>query len=106
MDNVANASHSATLPKLATLRGAFTAISTADISNICNSFKDKVGQNSIIQGVFTCKGTVADASNGAASTASPGSASSPSPSTGAAAPMHVATTTGLLGVVAAIFGLL
>lgn len=88
------------LPELADVRGAFNLQSTSNIS--CDTFEE-LRSNRVIKGKYTC---VPDSANpeglDGTSTTSDGSSSSSS----AAHPMIIPGATGVLGVVAAIFGLL
>jgi hypothetical protein len=76
--------HSVELPALDDVKGAFTLISTTDITNSCNAFSPKKptaqGGNGHFQGTFTCRGNDASANNGGNSTSG-----GTSNSTGAAA---------------------
>jgi hypothetical protein len=96
------------LPKISDVRGAFNLQSTKDITAACNHFQPLSGANNVIQGSYTCAGKEnhpggtgtlkpgTNAGNGGASTSS----------SGAANPMLIPGATGLLGVLAAIFGML
>lgn len=91
------------------MRGAFNLQSTKDITDACNHFEPLSGQNNVIKGEYTCKGEE-DHPQGtgtltAGTNSGSGSGSSTS-SSSAANPMLIPGATGVLGVVAAIFGLL
>ena len=91
------------LPKLNDVRGAFNLQSTKDISSACDKFNPLKNQG-IIKGPYYCHGQLAKVGGTGTRTGS-GSGSSAS-SSGAANPMLIPGATGLLGVVAAIFGVL
>lgn len=96
---------SVSLPALSDVRGAFNLQSTKNINSACDHFEPLSGQNNVIKGEYTCSqtsnpqgtGTLPDGTN---------SGSSSTTSSSAALPMLIPGATGLLGVVAAIFGLL
>jgi len=92
------------LPALKQVSGAFNLSSTADISSSCKTFKAIAGPNSVIRGKFVCPTTAptSTSGNGGSGTGS-GSSSTPS---GAANGMLVPSATGILGLVAVMFGLL
>lgn len=99
---------SVTLPALQNVAGAFNLQSTGDISSACNTFKPLSGPNNVIKGAYTCSGgeshpggtgTLPGGTNSGSGSSSSASASS------AAHPMFIPAATGVLGVVAAIFGM-
>lgn len=95
------------LPDLADVRGAFTLKSSQDIDDACSHFQSLSGQSNVIKGTFTCQGESHDEGTGSNSSTSTSSGSSGSQSSSSAAiPMLIPGATGVLGVVAAIFGLL
>lgn len=98
----------ASLPKLSDVRGAFNLQSTENIESACSHFEPLSGQNNVIKGEYTCKGE--EDSPGGTGTlpagTNSGSGSGSSSSSSAAHPILIPGATGLLGVVAAIFGLL
>lgn len=89
------------LPELGDVRGAFTLLSTGDITSACDTFQGQAGSASAIKGTFTCTGQT-DPEDGTSTTGTSASHTSSS----AAHPMIIPGATGVLGVVAAIFGLL
>lgn len=97
---------SVALPAIKDVKGAFRVISDKDISQSCSRFDDKAGSNKAIKGEYECNGNDQGASttkNGDGSSTSGGSSTS---SKGVASGLYVPATTGLMGVLAAIFGLL
>lgn len=90
------------LPKLADVRGAFNLQSTQNIDSICSNFQSKAGSNNVIKGTFTCRSTSTPGGVGSL----PAGTSSGTSQSSAAQPMLIPGATGLLGVVAALFGLL
>lgn len=101
---------SAQLPKIMDIRGAFNISSSQDISSICSHFQPLSGQSNVIKGSYTCNSklgnsTSSSSSSSSGTSSSSGSSSSSSPSSAAYA-VQISGATGLLGVVAAIFGLL
>lgn len=101
----ANCTHSFELPALKLVTGAFSLASTADIQDTCNNYKKIAGPNSIIRGKFTCP---ANSPNSTTSGGSSGTSSGSSSETskGAASNLILPSTTGFLGLVAVMFGLL
>lgn len=93
----------ASLPAITTIKGAFNVQSQQDITSTCSTFQSLSGSNNVIQGLYYCNGSVANPATGGATTTSSGGSAT---SSGAANFMPVPAVTGLLGVVAAIFGLL
>ncbi|QIW97020.1 hypothetical protein AMS68_002538 [Peltaster fructicola] len=96
---------SATLPSIKTVRGTFNVQSQQNIDSTCSTFQSLAGINNVIQGPYTCNGTVANPTTEGGSSGTSSSSSSKS-STAAASAMQLPAITGLLGVVAAVFGLL
>ncbi|KAK3673731.1 cell wall protein Ecm33 [Recurvomyces mirabilis] len=97
------------LPAISDIRGAFNLQSAGDISNACNHFKPLSGSNNVIKGTYTCSG--GESHPGGTGTLSPGtntgsSSSSSSSAKSSANSLYISGTTGLIGVVAAIFGML
>ena len=99
---------SVTLPGLKDVRGAFNLQSAADITDDCSTFKALAGSNNVIKGKFVCAGTVAKPSGQGSTPTSSGSSSSSSSSAsaGAAAGLYIPGATGLMGLVAVMFGLM
>jgi len=102
-------SRSVTLPKLADVRGAFNLQSSGDISSACSTFQPLSGPNNVIKGTYTCAGT--ESHPGGTGTLSPGTntgngGKSSSTASSSANAVYISGATGLMGVVAAIFGLL
>lgn len=89
------------IPALEDVRGAFTLLSNQDIQEVCSNFQGQAGSARAIKGTFTCRGNT-DPKDGSATGSGSGSSSSDS----AASPLLIPGATGVLGVVAAIFGLL
>lgn len=94
------------LPALDDVRGAFNLQSTQDIGRACDHFSSIAGENAAIKGTYTCSGK--EASPGGAGTLPDGtnSGSGSNSSSSAAHAMVIPGVTSLLGVVAAVFGLL
>lgn len=94
------------LPDLSDVRGAFNLQSTENLDDVCNHFQGLAGSNNVIKGEYTCSGE--ESNPGGAGTLPDGtnSGSGSSSSSSAAVPMLIPGATGVLGVVAAIFGLL
>ncbi|OQN99032.1 hypothetical protein B0A48_14893 [Cryoendolithus antarcticus] len=97
------------LPSLMDVRGAFNLQSSKDLTNTCNHFQPLSGQNNVIKGTYSCSGgestpggsgTLPSGTNSGSGTS--GSTTSSSASTA----VTITGATGLLGVVAAIFGML
>lgn len=93
-------------PSLTEVDGAFNIQSSAELSG-CDAFQ-KLKSSSAIRGKYYCNGTVAKPSGVGSNPSTTGSgSSSKSTSTGAASAMYVPTAAaGVMGVVAALFGLL
>jgi hypothetical protein len=99
--------HRVSLPKISDVRGAFNLQSTKDISAACNHFEPLSGNNNVIKGSYTCAGK--QNNPGGTGTLKPGTnagGGGATASSGAASPMLIPGATGLLGVLAAIFGML
>lgn len=96
------------LPKLADVRGAFNLQSSGDLNNTCSNFKSLAGSNNVIKGTFTCSGAVEDPSSdpSSASATTSGTSSSSTAKSAAAGFAAPVAVTGLMGVLAAVFGLL
>lgn len=103
------------LPALDDVRGAFNLQSSAPLE-ACDTFKGMSGQNDVIKGKFTCSGGEEDPSDSsslpagtsntdAGGSSGSGSGSDSNPSSAATA-VQITGATGLLGVVAALFGML
>jgi hypothetical protein len=92
------------LPAIADVRGAFTILSSKDIDSSCANFDGIHGEDQIIKGEYTCQGDTETTTSGNDGTST--SSGSSRSSSGAANPMLIPGTTGLLGVFAAMFGLL
>ena len=101
---------SVSLPAIMDIRGAFNLQSSADISSSCDTFQPLSGSNNVIKGTYTCSGE--ESHPGGTGTLSPGTNSgnggsaSSSSSASAANNVYISGATGLMGVVAAIFGML
>ncbi|KAH0293775.1 GPI-anchored cell wall organization protein Ecm33, partial [Aureobasidium sp. EXF-3399] len=92
-------------PALNEVDGAFNIQSSAQLGG-CDAFQ-KLKSGSQIRGKYYCNGTVAKPSGVGSSPSTTGSGSSKSSSTGAANAMYIPTAAaGVMGVVAAMFGLL
>lgn len=107
--------NSVSIPAVTDIRGAFNVQSTSDISSECSKFQNEAGPNDVIKGDFQCAGkqdTPSDATpTGSSATTSGdgGSGSSGSGSSGNfAGPIGVPSMqmTGVMGVIAAMIGLL
>lgn len=90
------------LPALSDVRGAFNMRSSGNLDSVCSYFNGLSGQNNVIKGKYYCKGQTTPNSAGSPTTSS----SSTSSTSSAASPMLIPSLTGVLGVVAALFGLL
>lgn len=96
---------SVSTPALNEVDGAFNIQSSAQLSG-CDAYQ-KLKSGSQIRGKYYCNGTVAKPSGVGSSPTTTGSGSSKSSSTGAANAMYIPTAAaGVMGVVAAMFGLL
>lgn len=99
------------LASVTDVRGAFNLQSTQDITSACNHFQPLSGANNVIKGTYTCKGGestpggTGTLSGGTNSGSGSGSSASASASSGANA-VYISGATGVMGVVAAIFGML
>ncbi|KAK5698589.1 cell wall protein Ecm33 [Elasticomyces elasticus] len=97
------------LPEISDIRGAFNLQSAADISSSCDHFQPLSGSNNVIKGTYTCSG--GEATPGGTGTLSPGtntggSGSSSASASSSANVVYISGATGLMGVIAAIFGVL
>ncbi|KAK5127362.1 hypothetical protein LTR85_006701 [Meristemomyces frigidus] len=98
------------LPDLEDVKGAFNLQSSGDIDSACSHFEPLSGSNNVIKGTYTCAG--GESTVGGTGTLSPGtnsggsSSSSSSTASSAANAVLFSGATGLMGVVAAIFGML
>ena len=95
------------LPKINDVRGAFNLQSTEDITKACTHFRPLSVANSVIKGPFTCLGETSNP--GGTGTLKPGTvagAGGGDSTTGAASSVYVSGATVLMGVAAAIFGML
>ncbi|KAF2766407.1 hypothetical protein EJ03DRAFT_330139 [Teratosphaeria nubilosa] len=97
------------LPQLSDVKGAFNLQSSEDISDACNHFKPLSGNNNVIKGTYTCAGK--ESTPGGTGTLSSGTNSgsgsgSSSTASSAANAMYISGATGVMGVIAAIFGML
>ncbi|KAK0792326.1 cell wall protein Ecm33 [Friedmanniomyces endolithicus] len=100
---------SVSLPAISDIRGAFNLQSTSDISSSCNHFQPLSGSNNVIKGTYTCSG--GESNPGGTGTLSPGTNSGSGSSASSSAKssangVYISGATGLMGVVAAIFGML
>merc|ERR1712070_599991 len=104
------------LPELSDVRGAFNLQSSRDISEACDKFNGMHDRSGVIKGEYTCKGadpnpqgtgTLPDGtSDGGSGSSSSSSSTSSSSSDSGASTLYISGATGVMGVVAAIFGLL
>lgn len=95
------------LPGLQDVRGAFNLQSSEDIDDACSHFQGMAGQGNTIKGTFTCKGSEAKPGGVGTPTTGPNDGGSGSTTSSSAAnPMYISGATGVMGVIAAIFGLL
>jgi len=86
--------------------GAFNLQSSADISSSCSHFKTLSGSNQVIRGKFTCEGEKQKPGGVGSSTSSGSSSTSSQSGIAAGTYAQSASITGVLGVIAAIFGML
>ncbi|PNS13993.1 Protein ecm33 [Sphaceloma murrayae] len=93
------------LPALSNVAGAFNLQSTANIDSACSRFKPLTGRDNIIKGEFTCRGEQARP-GGVGTPASGSSTSSQSGSAGKELFARSSAVTGVLGVFAAMLGML
>lgn len=98
---------SVSLPALSDVEGAFNLQSTANIDSVCSTFKPLSGSNNVIKGKYTCAGQLSHPGGQGTTPTSSGSSSTSSQS-GAASGFYAqsASITGVMGVIAAIFGML
>lgn len=100
---------SVSLPDISDIRGAFNLQSSNDISSSCDHFEPLSGSNNVIKGTYTCSG--GESHPGGTGTLSPGTntgggSSSSASASSSANVVYISGATGLMGVVAAIFGML
>ena len=91
---------SVSLPKLNLVKGAFNLQSSKSLGNTCDKFSAVAGPNEDIRGTFTCKGKVQNVP-GSSSASSSGNDDS-----NAAGSLLIPYATGIIGVIATIFGML
>ena len=100
--------NSVQLPKLDDVRGAMNLQSSEQINGVCDYFEPLASSNNVIKGPYTCagersnprgQGTLQDGT-------SSGSGGDSSESPNAANHRYISGATGVLGVIAAIFGML
>ena len=95
------------IPELNEVRGAMNLQSSEDIQDVCDNFSSMASSNGVIRGKFTCKSNNGDPktlSEGGGSGSSTGSGSDTSGN--AASTRYISGATGVMGVIAAIFGML
>lgn len=102
----ANLFFSVSLPELSDVRGAFNLQSTKNINSACDHFEPLSGPNNVIKGEYTCSQTDNPQGTGTLPDGTNSGSSGSTTSSSAAHPMLIPGATGVLGVVAAIFGLL
>lgn len=115
LDMYGDSIDTADFPALKDVRGAFNLQSEQDLTDVCPEF-EKYESDSVIKGSFTCRGEDTDlGGSGSKDTGSSpsgngggdgDSGSSGSDSDSAAASLKITGATGILGVVAVLFGLL
>ncbi len=95
-------------PSITDVRGTFTLLSKNDISSDCSHFQSlHSGRASTIKGAVKCKGSQSHVPGTSSSSGgSSGTSGSSSSSSGAANAVYISGATGVLGVVAAMFGML
>lgn len=95
------------MPALSYVKGAFYLLSSGDLGNSCTHF-GSLHSSSAIRGQYECQGNQAGASTKGGSDGNSTSGSSGSSSSGhsGATSLIIPYTTGFIGVVAAIFGML
>ncbi|KJX96450.1 gpi-anchored cell wall organization protein ecm33 [Zymoseptoria brevis] len=91
------------LPKLDDVRGAFTIVSSKSINETCSTFDGLQGENNVIKGDYLCQGETETSTSDQDGTST---GNKPKKSSGAANPMLIPGATGVLGLFAAMFGLL
>ena len=96
-----------TLPVISDCRGAFNVQSSKDISADCSTFAGEAGPNSAIKGTYQCAGSQTNPGDANTTPSGTGAGSSPS-KTGAASHLDMPSgyMTGVLGVLAAMLGML
>ncbi|KAF4551642.1 putative GPI-anchored cell wall organization protein [Elsinoe fawcettii] len=94
------------LPAISNVAGAFNLQSTADISAVCSRFNGLRGRDNVIKGQYTCEGR--QSNPGGVGTRPSGSSGSASQSGSAAKDLYARSSaiTGVLGVFAAMLGML
>ncbi|PSK34473.1 hypothetical protein C1H76_9413 [Elsinoe australis] len=94
------------LPKLSNVAGAFNLQSSANIDQTCSRFQPLTGRDNVIKGEFTCRGM--QSRPGGVGTPASGSSSSSSQSGAAGKELYARSSavTGVLGVFAALLGML
>lgn len=102
---------SVTFPALENVRGAFNIQSSGDVSSSCSTFQPLSGPNNVIKGTFTCAGEQSKPGGQGSTptgTATGGSSSSTASQSGTANGFYAqsAAVTGVMGVIAAMFGML
>jgi hypothetical protein len=96
------------MPDLNDVRGAMNLQSSEQINDVCDHFKPLSSSNNVIKGPYTCAGERANPrgqgtlQDGTSSGSGGGSSSSDN----AAPTRYISGATGVLGVMAAIFGML
>lgn len=99
--------NSVQLPALNNVRGAFNLQSSGDIDAACAHFKPLSGQNNVIKGPYVCAGERQHpGGTGTLASGTNSGSGSGSQSSSPANPLIIPGATGVLGVVAAIFGML
>lgn len=96
---------SCTLPKINDVRGAFNVQSSGDLTKDCSTFDGQKGSNMALKGDYQCAGKQSNPGDSGSTTSS----SSGSGKTGAANHLDMPSTavyTGVLGVLAAMMGML
>ncbi|EMC97309.1 hypothetical protein BAUCODRAFT_33033 [Baudoinia panamericana UAMH 10762] len=109
--NLNGALTNVSLPAISDVRGAFNLTSTGDVSAACSTFRGLSGMNNVIKGTYTCNSGASRSGSGSSSasgsaTASSGSSSSSATHSSPANVIYISGATGVMGVVAAIFGML
>lgn len=109
------------MPELTRVAGAFNIQSSEEIVEICDTFEPLAGSANVIRGEFSCAGERAQPSgagslpdgtssgsdgDSASNGGSGGDGSSSGDNENGANTVYISGTTGLLGVVAAVFGIL
>lgn len=114
VDMYGDAIDTAAFPKLSDVRGAFTLRSSENIDDACEEF-EKLSSDGTIKSTYTCRGQETDPensdvpegnSNGDGSGSGSSGSGSGGDAEGAASALKITGATGILGVVAVLFGLL